>query len=467
MANILTGIYVVVAVLLLFGAAIFVHELGHFLVALKRGLKVKSFAIGMGPKMFAWVRNGIEYSIRWIPAGGFVGLPQMVTSETIEGKLGEEEVMPPVTPLSKILVAVAGPFMNVVFAFLIATVIYFVGLPVQVNPAVIGYVEPDSAEQKLGIQAGDLIVSVNDHPIKSWQDVHMQTILARTNVLPVIIEREGKRTTYQLTTQVNEILGKILNLDPRDHPSILKLDPGMPADKAGLKVGDIFHSFGGVPVFSQEQLVDLIKKSSGQAKDVIVEREGKRITLNVTPLYDTAMKRGRIGVGLGSNSGLVFQVQRPGPTPWAQVADVFEQTFVTLGALFHSKQTGVGAKDLSGPVGILTVLAVQVNTDYRLALKFLVLLNVNLAFLNLLPIPVLDGGHIMMAIVEKIRRRPISGRVIEYVNTAFAMLLISFMLYVTFFDIKRFSLFKSMFRRDTQIERQDKPVEPAATNLVK
>jgi regulator of sigma E protease len=127
--------------------------------------------------------------------------------------------------------------------------------------------------------------------------------------------------------------------------------------------------------------------------------------------------------------------------------------------LIHSKETGVGAKDLSGPVGILTMLAAQVHTDYRLALKFLVLLNINLALINLLPIPVLDGGHILMSIVEGIRRRPLSAKFQEYTTTAFAVLLISFMLYVTFFDIKRWPLFKSMFRRDTQIELQEKPNE--------
>src|SRR5207245_9553267 len=138
-------------------------------------------------------------------------------------------------------------------------------------------------------------------------------------------------------------------------------------------------------------------------------------------------------------------VQRPGPKPWANVTEVVDKTIKTISALVHTRQTGVGAKDLSGPVGILTILASQVNADYRLALNFLVLLNVNLALLNLLPIPVLDGGHILLAVIEKIRRRPASAKFIEYTTTAFAVLLISFMLYVTFFDIQRFSLFKAMF----------------------
>ncbi len=469
MATILNWIYVAGAVVLLFGAAIFVHEFGHFWVARKRGLKVEAFAIGMGPKIFGWVRDGIEYSVRWIPAGGFVRLPQMITSAGLEGANDPKEApLPPISPLSKILVAIAGPFMNVVFAFAIATVIYFAGLPVQVNPSVIGYVEVNSAEQKLGIKEGDTIVEVNGKKVKSWQEVHMQTIFARTNVLPVVIERAGARQTYMLTAVPNDLMGKMLNLDPKGHPVISQLEAGLPAERAGLKAEDRFLSFGGVPIYSQEQLVDLIRKSAGKPKEVTVERAGKRIALTVTPLFDPDLKRGRIGVALTSSS-VSFVVERPGPTPWAQIEEVLEQMAATIGALTHSKQTGVGAKDLSGPVGILTVLAMQVNTDYRLALKFLVLLNINLAILNLLPIPVLDGGHIAMAVLERIRRRPLSPKLIEYVNTGFAVLLISFMAYVTFFDVRRFSPLRPLFQRDTQIENvtERAPAPTGGTNQSK
>ena len=158
----------------------------------------------------------------------------------------------------------------------------------------------------------------------------------------------------------------------------------------------------------------------------------------------------------------VYELKRPGPLPWVQIKEVADRTFGVISALIHSKQTGVKASDLSGPVGILSILAAQVNTDYRLALSFLVLLNINLAIINLLPIPVLDGGHIAMAIIEKIRRRPLSPKFVEYTTTGFAVLLISFMLYVTFFDIKRIPLFRAMFRNQTQIEQpQNGSAEPA------
>jgi regulator of sigma E protease len=465
MAHLLNIIYVVAAVVLLFGAAVFVHEFGHYWVARRCGMKVEAFAIGFGPKILGWTRDGIEYSWRWIPAGGFVKLPQMVTSEALEGSTSAN--VPPAPPWSKIKVAFAGPFMNVAFAFVIAGVIYLVGLPELVNPPIIGYVAPDSAEAKMGIHEGDRVISVNGEPVKSWQDVQGTTMLARTNVLPVVIERGGQQKTYQLTAAINkqfDVRLKLLNLDPRDHPVIKYVEKNGPAAKAGLKLNDEVASFAGVPILNQQQLVKLIQKHPNETMDICVRREGQIMTLQVTPVCDDKSTHGRIGVGLEPSSKMVYMVRRPGPTPWEQVSEVWRKTIDTFGALFHSRQTGVGISDLSGPPGILAMLAAQINTDYRLALSFLVLLNINLAVLNLLPVPVLDGGHIMIALIERLMRRPMNVRLLEYTTTAFAVLLISFMLYVSFNDVKRFPLFKSMFQHETQIESGDRKPDTTAVS---
>jgi regulator of sigma E protease len=473
MSDILNAVYVIVAVVLLFGAAVFVHEFGHFWMARRRGLKVEAFAIGFGPKILSWTRDGIEYSWRWIPAGGFVKLPQMITSEALEGESGSGvEKVPPAPPLSKILVAVAGPLMNVIFGFAIAALLYFVGLPVAVNPSIIGHVEPGSDEYTKGIREGDQIVMVDGKMAKSWQEVQEITALARTNVLAVVTERNGLRATNYLTAKINDTVGlKVLDLEPRDHPVVSLVEKGSPAEKAGLQERDKFISFGGVPVVGQQQLVDLIRKRGGVPTQVVVERDKKSLVLTVTPRFiDPEKKIGRIGVGLTGDSTVVYRVMKPGPKPWEMIADVWNRTISVFNALLHSKQTGVGPKDLSGPVGIIAMLAIWVNTDYRLALYFLVLLNVNLAVLNLLPVPVLDGGHVLLSIIEKIRRRPLSARIQEYATTAFAVLLISFMLYVTFFDIRRLPFFKLMFKRDVQIEEVESPAEnsrPAAPAPVK
>jgi regulator of sigma E protease len=286
----------------------------------------------------------------------------------------------------------------------------------------------------------------------------LNSIVARTTTLPVTIEHNGKEITYNLRTSTDNALGlKMLNLDPRDHPEVVDVSSGAPAEKAGLKAKDIIVSFVGVPIVSRDQFIDLVRQRGAQPSEIQVDRGGKRLTFNVTPAIDPATKISRIGVVLVSSETEVYVVQKPGPSPWSQVRDVMDKTIATISALVHSRETGVGAKDLSGPVGILSMLAAQVKTDYRLGLSFLVLLNINLAIINLLPVPVLDGGHILMAIIEKIRRRPLSLRFVEIVTTGFAVLLISFMLYITFFDIKRFSLFRLMFKNDVQIQQSAQP----------
>src|SRR5580658_7523798 len=274
MSHIFNDLYVAAGVIFLFGAAIFVHEFGHFWVALWRGLKVEEFAIGFGPKIVSWTRHGIAYSLRWIPAGGFVKLPQMITSEAIEGrskaitlpgaavelasgvvkswapeaeKPKEEAPIPPAPALSKILVAAAGPFMNVVFAFVIATLIYFVGLPVPVNPPIIGYVDPKSPEGKMGIQEGDRIVAIDGKPVKSWDEIYKTTFLALTNVIDVAIvhggatNMVGATNVYALTAEANTnsvIELKTLNLDPKDHLVIGEVSEGTAAAAAHVQPED-------------------------------------------------------------------------------------------------------------------------------------------------------------------------------------------------------------------------------------
>ena len=434
--------YIVFAVLFFFGASVFVHEYGHFWMARLRKMVVLGFSIGFGPKIVGWMdRHGVEWAVRWIPAGGFVKLPQMLTSEAIEGSA--DPAIAPASPVSRIWVALA-----------IASVIWWVGLPVPVNPPIIGYVEPDSAEARMGIREGDRIVRVDGKTVKRWQDVQRFTVLARSQSIPIEIARGESVSNYVLTATVNPTFGlKLLNLDPKDHPVIMDLSSGGAAQEAGLAVNDQFVSFGGVPVVGQAQLVDLIRARKDQPARVEVQRGPQRLAFTVTPRIDPATGVGRIGVTISPSRVLTYQLQRPGPTPWEQISGVVIQMGELVGALAHSKETGVSAKDMSGPVGIFGKLAADVNADIRLALSFLVMLNINLAIINLLPIPVLDGGHITMALYELITRRRVAPRFQEIATSAFAVVLLSFMAYVSFFDVvKRGPLFKAMFRQETVIE---------------
>jgi regulator of sigma E protease len=466
MVELFSTLYVVVAVIVLFGAAVFVHEYGHFWMARRRGLKILEFSIGFGPKIFGWKdKYGVDWSWRWIPAGGYVKLPQMITSESLEGSAEACEKLPPVTPFSKILVAVAGPFMNVVFAFAIAFVLWPAGIPRPINPSLVGHVPTDSEEYRLGVRSGDRIVAINGKPLDTWEEVIEFVALAQTNQFAVSLAQKGVTNTLLLTAQSSPVVNvKMLNLDPVEHPVVKAPRPNTAASDAGIKPEDKIVSFAQVPIASREQLINLVETRAGKATELVLKRDGQDVKLEITPRAQPTTGKGFLGIEF-KNPPLRFKLQRPAPNPWVQVEDVVVRTFATINALVHSKKTGVGAKDLAGPVGIFGMLALQVKTDWRLALSFMVLLNINLAVLNLLPIPVLDGGHIVMAILEKIRGRPLSLRLIEYTTTVFAVLLLSFFLYVTVYDIKRIPVLKSLFSNESQVEQvQPTPApQPAPT----
>jgi len=459
---ILTTIYVIAAVLLLFGAAIFVHEWGHYIVARMCGMKVEEFAIGFGKILWKKEKDGILYTVRMIPAGGFVKLPQMLTSEAIEGKSEEEdaEPLPEISPWAKIAVAVAGPIMNIVFAVVLATVIYFVGLPEMITPPVVGNLSKESPEYELGIREGDIITKIDDQAIPSWEKAHNLTALSLTNRFAVTFLRDRDKFVHVLTaTPISEDIPiKTLNLPSKFPPIVGRVLEGQAADEAGLKADDKIVSIGGIPIGGQGQLIDELQKNDGKATEIVVRRDGENVPLPITP----RMIEGKVMIGVQFGQGPRVYIERhPGPTPWENISEVGSLMWRTLYALFHPKQTGVGVSDLSGPVGILAMLGAMVKTDYRLALNFLVLLNVNLAILNMLPIPVLDGGHTVMGLIEGIFRRKIPVKIQEWSTTIFAVALISLMVYVTFHDVvMRRGIFVDMFNSDTEVQA---PADPSPT----
>ena len=570
MLEILNILYVFGVVLLLFGAAIFVHEFGHFWVALKRGLVVEEFAIGFGPIIWSKEKDGILYTIRCIPAGGFVKLPQMLTSEAIEGKAddkerdGEDEgekegnneplpePLPRVSPLSKILVAFAGPIMNVIFAILIAVFLWIVGLPQQVNDPVVGYVGKSSEEYALGVRPGDVFQSINGKKVESWQDIiygvldstgptvktvllqgdreltvklpantwnggirrirldnqdrlEIQTVrepsllasagfkaddlvlkvngnraYSQYHLIDLLMENpeKGKAITVQRNGNVKQLnfstpkqTGVMVGAVPRpEHGTWAKLLSKLgkdlkpleatPAMKAGVQENDLIQAINGQRITSTRHLVDIIHANGDKKMELELIRGDETLTVSATP------KDNRLGIALMQDIGIIFKPeaikyveQRPGPTPWAQVEDVLDKVAITFRALGRGKESGVGAKDLSGPIGIFGMLSIQVNTDLRLALSFLVLLNINLAILNLLPVPVLDGGHILLSLIEWVRKKPVSVRLQEYATTVFAVLLLCFFLFITLADVKRVPLLHDIFNRDTQIEQSSEPAQ--------
>lgn len=430
-------VYPAVVVVFFFGLTIFIHEFGHFLWAKRRGLKVERFSIGFGPKIFGWIgKDGVDYRVSWIPCGGYVSLPQMAPMEALEGKTETKAAeLPPASPASKIVVALAGPLMNVALAAVLASILWVCGMPS--STTMVGWVERGSPEEQSGIQPGDRIVQVGEQKVKTWGEVMEAVAFSRQPTVSVTVERAGQRLAFDLETKLNEKFNvKTLDLYPRERPFVRRVLPGSPAERAGLRSRDKFVSIEGVPIYSKEQLVALIGERADQPTAIKLMRAGKLMTVTAVPAFQPQAKKGRIGVELDDE----LEIVRPGPNPWEQGRDVVGSMVRMFRALVHHKETGVGVSSISGPVGISFFWWYAiVSGGILMGVKIAVLLNLNLAILNLLPIPVLDGGHIVFSIIEAIRRRPLNARFVQVTQTTFAALLISFMLYVTVFsDLRRF-----------------------------
>ena len=446
--HIVRVIVVLLEVLLLFNLLIVVHELGHFLAARWRGLYIEKFGVWFGKPLWKKTINGVQYSLGSLPFGGFVALPQLAPMDIIEGKADVDRArLPRISALDKIIVAVAGPLFSLLLALCFAVIVWAVGHPVSEadSTTVIGYVTPDSPAQKVGLQPGDRILSIDGKPVRRFMgmndSVSWDVVRSEGKKIAVKFQRDGKVQTVWVEPYKAETPGwrrksvRQLLVYPAETPIIAKVEANTPAGAAGLRSGDIIHGFNQTPIYHPIALLEYISKHPSEELVLQVERGGSRLDARVKPtLLPTAGEmKPRIGIQWDS-TGLV-SIQHPNPIE--QVYNSVTSTLKTIGAV-ASPKSDVKLQHLSGPVGIWNIYLrlFEAEGGWKLALWFSVILNVNLAILNLLPIPVLDGGHIVLALIESVRRKPVNMRVLEVVQTSCAVVIIGYMLYITFFDVQ-------------------------------
>ncbi len=454
--------YFVFMVLLLFGITIFVHELGHYLVARWCGMVVEVFSIGFGPALWKKEIGGITYKIGCIPFGGYVALPQMepgagqkkeakkdTPAEKSEQDEKPERILPPIAPWKKILVALAGATGNMILAVLIAFVVYWGGkshAPVETE-CVLGYVETNSVAYAEGLRMGEIIEAVNGSSVHQWDDFVMTAALADHVLLRL---RGVDGTVRELPVTTEPFLGgrMVMGLYPRNYCSVLKVEAGSSAEKAGILPGDTIVEFDGAELYSREHLIDLVNEARDQIKPAKIKRHGEVLDIQVQPAYSEEVQRARIGVVFNT-----FDVKKP----WEQIKSHSMLIVRLLKALVTPKEARNAAGAVGGPIAIFQMFWLYVQTSFIMSLWFTGLLNVNLAILNLLPIPVLDGGHVLFSLWEWITRRPLSERIVGVLVNVFATLLIVLFVFLTYRDIARWG---SVFSKKTATTN---PVE-AVTN---
>jgi regulator of sigma E protease len=441
-ASFLRFLFICLEVILLFNLLILVHELGHFLAARWRGLIVEKFAIWFGKPIWSRRINGVEYRLGSIPAGGYVAIPQLAPMEALEGRVEtDRSQLPAVRPLDKIIVAAAGPAFSLGLALLMAVIVWFVGKPEsESDSTVVGYVKPGGPAETAGLRVGDRILAVDGQPVHRFMGgtdgVKWRVIRSEGDRIAFRVDRQGEILTINsgwtkpITSSWRRPALREVQIGPRIVPGIGFVMRGSVADKAGLQPNDLIVAANGTPIFNLDEMVPVLKENAGKSIALAVNRNGQMLPVSLAvPGATTENAPMDLGIDWG-------RVVLSHPTPWSQVKDAATSIFRMVGALLSPK-SDVKAAHFSGPVGIMRLYYQVFETSYgwQLALSLSVLINVNLAILNLLPFPVLDGGHIVLAIIEGIRRKPINVGVLEAVQTACAVLLIGFMLYVTFFDV--------------------------------
>ena len=432
MDYIISTIQTLVPFLFVLGVLIFVHELGHFLVARWYGVKVLAFSLGFGPKLVKVTRGDTEYLICAIPLGGYVKLggEDAPTGDPTEFMAQSKWV--------RIQVYLAGPIMNIVLALILTTAVLTQGADVplyRTSVPVIGVMDADGAGAKAGLQLGDRVVRVNGKNVETWDDFDMAVASKANREIDLVVARAG---SYVDVVVVPEATGDFdmgdLKVGPVLRPQILDVMPDQPAAKAGLKAGDVVLTVGGLRPQSRDDVVGQIQKSAGAPLVFHIERAGAPMDVTVVPEL-----RGSVGVvGISVSGG---ETRRVDPNLLTAMRMSVSQNWesaqlvtTTLGGLFT---TETPVTNLVGPVGIAQMSGQTAKLGWIPLLALMSMISLQLGLLNLMPIPVLDGGHITIILLEGLARRDFSVKIKERILFAGFALILMLMVTVIFNDVTR------------------------------
>ena len=421
------------------GVLIFVHELGHFLAAKRVGIKVLKFQLGFNPTILSFKRGDTEYGLGLLPLGGYV---KMAGDSPDDSRHGAPDEFLSKSKWQRFQVLIMGPVMNILLALLLTTVVLYRGGQVpayQDQPPVVGAVAGGSPAARAGILPGDRIESVAGQPVKTWEDFFIAIGTRPNRELTLTLLRDGVEITKKATPvtspdQTRFEIGDI-GVMPNVHPRLISVSAGDPADKAGLKVGDVVVAVNGEPMTLSSQLRDAIAKYPKRAITITVRRNNVQQDIAVTPALNGTI--GRIGVGIAE------EMKSIKPT-LSEAVVMSLQTNVRSAALIVRTVWGLVTRETSprqlmGPVGIAQLSGESAQLGLMALLGLMATISLNLGLVNLLPIPVLDGGHIFIMAIEGVARRDFSVRVKEKMLVAGFVVLMMLMVTVIYNDLTRIS----------------------------
>jgi regulator of sigma E protease len=425
------------------GILVFVHELGHFCVAKLCGVKVLKFSLGFGPRLISHKRGETEYMICAIPLGGYV---QMLgeggdeQGEDVEIDPDEEErsFAKKSIPRRMAIVA-AGPIMNLVLPFMILPVAYMVGinLPAYLDePVCVGYVIPGSEAAEAGFRSGDCILKISGMDVATWTDTGPALVNSAGEPIVFTLDRDDGVADLIVDPENGALEGlQSIGLLPGQDAVIGGLAPEMPAVEAGLNEGDRILSIGERKIVSWYELKDAIQDVGGKPVPVVIERNMQQLTIELTPRKVDGNDDYLIGVA--PHHETIFKRFPFGEAVVAgaeRTVDLIELTLIFIQKLFAGH---VSSSNIGGPITVVQIAGQAAQTDISSVLSILAFLSIQLGILNLLPIPILDGGHLFFYTFELVFRRPISLRAREWAQQIGLILLVLLMGLAFYNDIVR------------------------------
>ncbi len=424
----------IISFLVVLGILVFVHEFGHFIAAKRAGVYVETFSLGMGPKLVKKRIGETEYCISAIPLGGYV---KMKGENPDEEMTGAEDELTSKSILTRFSIFFAGPLMNVLLAILLVSLVFYIGIqmPQYLDEApVIGWVNEDSPAEDMGLQPGDRILTIGGQSISTWEEGMLYIASSGDKAVDIEVERDGASLTMTAQPELIKSIGAgYIGIQPVMKPVVGGLSTGFPAEEAGIQVGDEIIGINGEKIVHWVQMANIVHAHPEEELAVTILRGDQTIDMKITP-----KKQGEYGLlGITSKQQTVLKKYGILESFSKGIKRCWEITTMTFDMLRRIVTWQASAKSIGGPIMIAQVSGEMARQGFSEFLNFMGIVSLSLGIFNLLPIPVLDGGHIFLLFIEFLNRKPLSMQKRELAQKIGLLILIPLFIFVFYNDIVR------------------------------